>query len=81
MDKRIQTYKGVNGRSNRITENHNKEIRKGEKGEEEGLTSVIKVFYKTVHHFFSHLSSWLNSVNEPRGEKRRFYILLVICFG
>lgn len=30
---------------------------------------MIKVFYKTIHHFFPKLSVWLNSVDDPRVKK------------
>ena len=30
---------------------------------------MIKVFHRTIHHFFPELSKWLNSVDDPRVKK------------
>jgi len=30
---------------------------------------MIKVFHKTMHHFFPKLSNWLNQVDDPRVKK------------
>lgn len=42
---------------------------------------MIKVFYKTIYHFFPKLSVWLNSIDDPRVKKTIYTLSHLLWTG